>query len=117
MNREQRNLRVLVVDDDAFAARVHAKLLENAGYDVSVETTSANVLTRMTQDRPELVSSIDIVPTILAAAGARQPKLKLPGLNLLGPMTSGKAIKRKAILVPEGPKRGLARGLDRRSSS
>jgi len=33
-------------------------------------------------DRPELVSSIDLVPTILASAGARIPD-DLPGLNLL----------------------------------
>ncbi|MEO2047873.1 MAG: sulfatase-like hydrolase/transferase [Pirellulales bacterium] len=47
-------------------------------------------------DRPELVSSIDLVPTLLAAADARQPD-DLPGLNLLGNLTNGKKIKRKAI--------------------
>ncbi len=47
-------------------------------------------------DRPELVSSIDIVPTMLAAAGARIPK-DLPGLNLLLNLTDGSKIKRKAI--------------------
>lgn len=47
-------------------------------------------------DRPELVSSIDIVPTILAAAGARIPK-DLPGLDLLLNLEEGKEIERKAI--------------------
>jgi len=47
-------------------------------------------------DRKELVSSIDIVPTILAAAGARAPK-DLPGLNLIEHLKTGKAIERKGI--------------------
>ena len=47
-------------------------------------------------ERPELVSSIDLVPTMLAAAGARQPD-GLPGLNLWDHLTSGEKIKRKAI--------------------
>lgn len=47
-------------------------------------------------DCPEVVSSIDIVPTILAAAGARIPK-HLPGLNLLPNLAEGKDIERKAI--------------------
>lgn len=47
-------------------------------------------------DRPELVSSIDLVPTILAAAGARIPK-DLPGLNLLPNLESGTKIDRDAI--------------------
>jgi len=47
-------------------------------------------------DRKELVSSIDIVPTILGAAGARIPD-DLPGLNLLDNLKSGKAIERKGI--------------------
>ncbi len=47
-------------------------------------------------DRPELVSSIDLVPTMLAAAGARTPK-DLPGLNLLPNLESGKKIGRDAI--------------------
>ena len=47
-------------------------------------------------DRPELVSSIDIVPTILAAAGARTPD-ELPGLNLLPNLESGSKIERTAI--------------------
>jgi arylsulfatase A-like enzyme len=46
--------------------------------------------------RVELVSSIDIVPTILAATGARIPKT-LPGLNLLPNIEQGKEIERKAI--------------------
>jgi len=39
-------------------------------------------------DRPELCSSIDIVPTILAAAGVDIPK-RLPGLNLLPNLQQG----------------------------
>ena len=37
-----------------------------------------------------LVSSVDVVPTILAAAGAAPPKKELPGMNLL-PVMEGKA--------------------------
>jgi arylsulfatase A-like enzyme len=37
-----------------------------------------------------LVSSADVVPTILAAAGAKSPKKALPGMNLL-PVMEGKA--------------------------
>lgn len=47
-------------------------------------------------DRPELVSSIDLVPTILGAAGAEVPK-DLPGLNLLSNLEQGTKIQRKAI--------------------
>ena len=47
-------------------------------------------------DRPELVSSIDIVPTMLAAAGAPVPE-GLPGLNLMPKMESGEAIEREII--------------------
>ena len=47
-------------------------------------------------DRPELVSSVDLVPTILAAAGARNPD-GLPGLNLLPNLKTGKKIDRDAI--------------------
>ncbi|MHC4996814.1 MAG: sulfatase family protein [Planctomycetota bacterium] len=47
-------------------------------------------------DRPELVSSIDLVPTMLAAAGAVAPE-GLPGLNLLPNMTMGKAVERDTI--------------------
>ncbi len=47
-------------------------------------------------DRPELVSSIDLVPTILAVAGARTPD-DLPGLNLWPNLKSGTAIERNAI--------------------
>jgi len=49
------------------------------------------------QDRPELVSSIDIFPTVLAAAGARQPSEPVPGLNLLDCMRDKKPIDRNAI--------------------
>ncbi len=47
-------------------------------------------------DRQELCSSIDIVPTILAAAGAEIPK-HLPGLNLLPNLQQGTPIKRDSI--------------------
>jgi arylsulfatase A-like enzyme len=47
-------------------------------------------------DRPELVSSIDLVPTMLAAAGARIPD-DLPGLNLLDPLVQGTGIERDTI--------------------
>lgn len=47
-------------------------------------------------DRPELCSSIDLVPTILAAAKARGPH-EFPGLNLLAQLKSGNAIKRDTL--------------------
>jgi arylsulfatase A-like enzyme len=47
-------------------------------------------------DRSELVSSIDIVPTMLAAAGAKLPS-DLPGLNLLPQLESGEKIGRDTI--------------------
>ncbi len=47
-------------------------------------------------DRPELASSIDIVPTILAATGADVPG-GLPGLNLLPAMTGSTPIDRDTI--------------------
>ncbi len=47
-------------------------------------------------DRPELTSSIDIVPTILAAAGADIPNA-LPGLNLLPNLIEGTPIPRDTI--------------------
>ncbi|NND99022.1 MAG: sulfatase [Pirellulaceae bacterium] len=47
-------------------------------------------------ERTELVSSIDIVPTILAAAGASIPR-DLPGLNLMPNLTSGDPIERDTI--------------------
>ena len=47
-------------------------------------------------DREELVSSIDIFPTLLTAAGSKHPK-KIPGLDLMKHLNSGKAIERKAI--------------------
>ena len=47
-------------------------------------------------DRSELVSSIDIVPTMLAAAGAKLPSY-LPGLNLLPQLESGEKIGRDTI--------------------
>jgi len=48
-------------------------------------------------ERKELVLSLDIFPTILTATGARQPKKKLPGLDLLSYMKDEKKIRRKAI--------------------
>ena len=47
-------------------------------------------------DRPELCSSIDIVPTILAAANAQAPH-EFPGLNLLPELESGDAIDRDTL--------------------
>ena len=47
-------------------------------------------------DRPELCSSIDIVPTILAAASATGPH-HFPGLNLLAQLKSGDAIDRDTL--------------------
>ena len=47
-------------------------------------------------DRPELCSSIDIVPTILAAAGADAPH-QFSGLDLLPQLKSGKEIDRKTL--------------------
>jgi uncharacterized sulfatase len=47
-------------------------------------------------DRPELVSSVDLVPTMLAAASARIPA-DLPGLNLLPNLKQGTEIPRDAI--------------------
>jgi arylsulfatase A-like enzyme len=47
--------------------------------------------------RLDLVSSIDIFPTVLAAAGARQPSIKLPGLNLLPSMEKSIPVERDTI--------------------
>ncbi|WP_404305159.1 sulfatase family protein [Neorhodopirellula lusitana] len=47
-------------------------------------------------DRSELCSSIDIVPTLLAAAGADIPQ-NLPGLNLLPNLKEGTPIKRNML--------------------
>lgn len=47
-------------------------------------------------DRPELCSSIDIVPTVLAACGVEAPE-DLPGLNLLPHLQKGSPISREAI--------------------
>ncbi|EMI16118.1 sulfatase atsG [Rhodopirellula maiorica SM1] len=47
-------------------------------------------------DRPELCSSIDFVPTVLAAAGATGPH-DFPGLNLLPQLLSGEAIERDTL--------------------
>ena len=46
--------------------------------------------------RKDVVSSIDLFPTVLAATGARTPK-GLPGLNLLENLKNEKPIKRKGI--------------------
>ena len=47
-------------------------------------------------DRKEVISSIDIMPTILAAAGAKVPA-DLPGLNLLPHLKAGTPIEREII--------------------
>ena len=47
-------------------------------------------------DRSELCSSIDFVPTVLAAAGAQGPT-DLPGLNLLPQLKTGETIKRDTL--------------------
>ena len=47
-------------------------------------------------DRPELCTSIDLAPTILAAAGAKAPH-EFPGLNLLPALKSGAPIARDTI--------------------
>ncbi|EMI45537.1 sulfatase atsG [Rhodopirellula sp. SWK7] len=47
-------------------------------------------------DRPELCSSIDFVPTVLAAAGAEGPH-DFPGLNLLPQLQSGETIERDTL--------------------
>lgn len=47
-------------------------------------------------DRPELCTSIDIAPTILAAAGVEVPN-NWPGMNLLPALESGKKIRRDTI--------------------
>ena len=49
-----------------------------------------------TAGREEVVSSIDIVPTILAAAGARAPA-DLPGLDLLPNLEAATPINREII--------------------
>jgi len=47
-------------------------------------------------EREELCTSLDLVPTMLAAAGSKVPD-GLPGLNLLPNLTAAKPIERKAI--------------------
>ncbi len=47
-------------------------------------------------DREEVVSSIDIMPTILAATGAKMPA-DLPGLNLLPHLKAGMPIEREIM--------------------
>ena len=65
-------------------------------------------------DRPDLVSSIDLMPTILAATGARVPE-NLPGLNLLSHMETGSALPRER-LFGEGFSHDIA-DLDRPEAS
>lgn len=48
-------------------------------------------------NRPELCSSIDIFPTVVASAGGSIPT-DLPGLNLLAELETGKPIEREAIV-------------------
>ncbi len=47
-------------------------------------------------DRPELVTSLDLVPTMLAAAGAEIPD-DLPGLNLLADLEEARPLQREEI--------------------
>ena len=47
-------------------------------------------------DRPELCTSLDIVPTILAAAGVKGPH-DFPGLDLMPKLKSGETIERDTI--------------------
>jgi uncharacterized sulfatase len=47
-------------------------------------------------ERSEVISSVDLMPTMLAAAGARIPS-GLPGLNLLDCLSTGVRIQREAI--------------------
>ena len=47
-------------------------------------------------DRPELCTSLDIVPTILAATGTKAPH-DFPGLNLLPKLKNGETIERDTI--------------------
>jgi arylsulfatase A-like enzyme len=47
-------------------------------------------------ERPELVTSLDLAPTMLAVAGAKIPA-DLPGLNLLPEMEHGEPIERDTI--------------------
>jgi len=47
-------------------------------------------------ERTDLVSSIDLFPTILAAAGAKRPD-DLPGLNLLPNLDEAKPLKRDTL--------------------
>ncbi len=46
--------------------------------------------------RSDVISSIDLFPTVLAATGSRSPE-GLPGLNLMNSLKSAKSIKRKRI--------------------
>jgi uncharacterized sulfatase len=48
------------------------------------------------QDRDELISSIDLVPTMLSAAGAEVPK-QMPGLDLMPLVRDGKPLSRDTI--------------------
>lgn len=48
-------------------------------------------------DRPELCSSLDIVPTLLSIAKTRQPGKVLPGLDLSESLERGTPLKRKAL--------------------
>ena len=47
-------------------------------------------------DRPEIVSSIDLLPTMLSAAGARVPE-GLPGIDLMPVVTNKKPLERTEI--------------------
>jgi len=52
------------------------------------------------QTRTELVSSVDIVPTVLAAAGLRKPTASLPGIDLVESLASepnNAGLRRRAV--------------------
>lgn len=53
-----------IVDDDEFAARVHAKALEAAGYTATIETDSERALPRIQSERPDVVLLDILMPGI-----------------------------------------------------
>ncbi len=53
-----------IVDDDKFTTEVHAKALESAGYQVSIETSSGNALSRIQSERPDVVLLDIMMPGI-----------------------------------------------------
>lgn len=47
--------------------------------------------------RQDLITNLDILPTMISAAGAPQPSMEVPGLDLLPYLKSGEEVPRKAI--------------------